>query len=204
MKQVDKEHYDFEKYCGPDRWGSYYYQIKEIIKKKPATVLEAGGGDGVLRSYLLSNTDINHTSLDIAEDLHPDVLGSVDNIPLEDHSFDITCAFEVLEHLPFEQFEGALQELRRVSKGTVLLSLPHFGPMLSLAFKIPFLKHKRFAFKIPYHPQHKFDGEHYWEIGKKGYPIARIRTILSKYFTIERDYVPFEHEYHHFFILMNK
>ncbi len=204
MKQVDKEHYSFEKYCGPDRWGSYYYQIKETIAQKPHTILEVGGGDGVLRSYLSNNTDIKHTSLDIAEDLHPDVLGSVSDIPLEDNSFDVTCAFEVLEHLPFEQFEKALKELKRVSKGVVLLSLPHFGPMVSFSFKIPFLKRKRWACKIPYPREHVFNGEHYWEIGKKGYGIKKIRRILEKFFVIEREYVPFENDYHHFFVLKSK
>ena len=44
----------------------------------------------------------------------------------------------------FENFEKALSEMRRVSKGTVLLSLPHFGPPVQFMMKIPFLKALRF------------------------------------------------------------
>lgn len=201
MKQVNKEHYNFGTYCGPDRWGSYYYQIKEILHQKRKNILEIGGGDGVLRSYLQNNSDIQYKSLDIAEDLKPDIIGSIEDIPIKDNEFDTVCAFEVLEHLPFDKFETALKELKRVSKGTVILSLPHFGPMISFSLKIPFIKEKRFAFKILYHPTHQFNGEHYWEIGKKGYKIGKIKKIIEKYFTIENDYIPFENRYHHFFIL---
>ena len=204
MKQVDKEHYSFDSYVGADRWGSYYYQIKEILSKEPKTVLEVGSGDNVLGSYLKNNTDIKYKSLDIAEDLHPDILGSVEDIPLENNSFDLVCAFEVLEHIPFDNFEVALKEIARVTKGDVILSLPHFGPMISFSFKLPFLSEKRFAFKIPYLIEHKFNGEHYWEIGKKGFSISKVRKILSKYFEIESDYVIWENSYHHFFVLKNK
>jgi len=201
MKQVDKNHYEFDNYCGPDRWGSYYYQLKEVLDKSPSSILEVGGGDGVFENYLKVNTDVDYKSMNIAEDLEPDVLGSVEKIPLNDNSFDYVCAFEVLEHLPFEKFETSLKEMKRIAKRGVIVSLPHFGPMISFSFKIPFLKEKRFAFKVPYYRNHEFNGEHYWEIGKSGYEIAKIRNIIEKHFLIENDYVPHENSYHHFFVL---
>ncbi len=160
-QQVLKEAYNFKKYCGLDRWSSYYYQIDEVLKLEPKKVLEIGVGDKVLASYLKNNTDIEYSSLDIAEDLVPDVIGSVENIPFQNNSFDVVCAFEVLEHLPFDKFEKALSELQRVSKKDILISLPHFGPMLKFSFKIPFIKEIKIALKIPYHSKHKFNGQHY-------------------------------------------
>lgn len=54
-------------------------------------------------------------------------------------------------------------------------------------------------------PIHKFGGEHYWEIGKTGYPLDRIiNNIKKKGFNIERTYRIFEHSYHWFFILKKK
>jgi hypothetical protein len=50
----------------------------------------------------------------------------------------------------------------------------------------------------------KFNGEHYWEIGKAGYPLSiskNIKDIQRSGFKIERTYRIFEHPYHRFFIL---
>jgi len=203
MKQVEKEHYDFKKYCYPDRWVSYYYQLQEVLDLSPQTILEIGVGDGVFKQYIKNNTNIQYTNTDIAEDLKPDVVGTIENLSFKNDSFDIVCAFEVLEHLPFEKFEGSLMELKRVSSRHVIISLPHFGPAIKLSFKIPFIEETKFAFKIPFPKVHIFNGEHYWEIGKKGYPAYKIRAILKKYFVIKKDFVPFENQYHHFYVLEN-
>ena len=203
MKQVDKNAYEFERYVGIDRWASYHYQLREIFAQKPDSVLEIGVGDRVVGN-ILNDHSIAYTSADIAEDLLPDVVADVTALPFADASFDVVCAFEVLEHLPFEQFERALAELARVSRRAVLLSLPHFGPSVRLEFKIPCVPRIRFAFKIPLPMKHTFNGQHYWEIGKRGFPISRIRDILSKQFRIEREFVPFENQYHHFFVLKKK
>ena len=201
MKQVNKTEYSFSAYCGIDRWSSYHYQIREILKKNPSDVLEVGTGDGVLKNYLTNNTEIVYKNLDIAEDLNPDVLGSVDNIPLQMSSYDLVCAFEILEHLPFDKFEVSLRELSRVSRGDVLLSLPHFGPAVKVLLKIPFFPEVKFSFKVPYPKKHTFNGQHYWEIGKRGYPLSRIRKSIKKYFVITDEFVSFENQYHHFFVL---
>jgi len=203
-KQVPKTAYQFEKYCGIDRWSSYYYQLREILAQAPVSVLEVGVGDHVIGDYLKGNTPVNYRSLDIASDLHPDIVGSVEQIPLPDEDVDIVVAFEILEHLPFEKFEGALQELSRVAKNSVIISLPHFGPSIRFECKIPFLPTLRFACKVPFPKAHVFDGQHYWEIGKQGYPLTRITQILEKHFLIKKEFVPFENQYHHFFILQKK
>ncbi|MHB8710414.1 MAG: class I SAM-dependent methyltransferase [Minisyncoccota bacterium] len=202
--QVGKSHYHFGSYAFEGRFVSYYWQLKEVLAQEPSSVLEVGAGDGVLGNFIKNNTAVSYTSVDIAEDVRPDVVGSVLALPFVDASFDVVCAFEVLEHLPFEQFERALRELERVSKGSVIISLPHFGPSIKLSFKIPFLPEVHFAFKIPYPRRHVFNGQHYWEIGKRGYPVSRVRNILEKYFLIEKEFVPFGNQYHHFFILGKK
>jgi ubiquinone/menaquinone biosynthesis C-methylase UbiE len=159
------------------------------------------GGDKVFGNFLKSNTDVSYQSLDVAEDLKPDVVGSILALPFAENSFDIACAFEVLEHLPFEEFDKALSELARVARTHVVISVPHFGPMISFSLKIPFIPLVRFAFKIPFPKKHVFNGQHYWEIGKSGYSVLKIREALTKYGSITSDHVPFNSPYHHFFTL---
>ena len=202
-KQVEKNVYEFKKYCQLERWASYWHQINEILKCEPKSVLEIGVGDKVLADYLKNNTDINYKSLDIADDLKPDIIGSVDDILSENNSFDVVCAFEVLEHLPFEKFEKCLSELKRVSKNYVVISLPHWGRHFSFEFRLPFFKKIKWQYKVNLFPiNHKFDGQHYWEIGKEGYDLRSIKKKIEKVgFEIVNDYIVFESPYHHFFIL---
>lgn len=199
--QVDKSHYRFDKYAFEGRFVSYYWQLKEALALKPQSILEVGVGDGVFGNFIKNNTNVSYTSVDIADDLHPDVVGSILKLPFPDKSFDIVCVFEVLEHLPFEDFDKALNELARVARTHIVISLPHFGPMFSFSLKIPFLSEIHIALKIPFPKTHIFNGHHYWEIGKGGYSASFIRATLSKYGELVRDFVPFGSSYHHFYVL---
>ena len=201
QKQVDKDAYSFEKYAEEERFVSYQAQLAEIMRTKPRSVMEVGVGDQVVGHYLKNNTPIAYTGVDIADDVGADVIAPVTKLPFPDKSFDVSCAFEVLEHLPFDQFQPALKELARVARTHVLISLPHFGPMLSLSLKVPFLARARLAYKIPYPKTHVFNGQHYWEIGKRNYPTSRIRAELERHGRITQDFVPFGSPYHHFFTL---
>lgn len=202
-KQVNKEKYLFSSYCNLDRWSSYWYQLNEILRINPEKMLEIGIGDKVILSYLRQNTQIKHTSADIAQDLNPDIICSIDSLPFDDNSFDLVCAFEVLEHLPWENLPKALSELHRVSAGKVLISLPHWGRHFSISFRIPFFKEIKIQWKCNFFPiEHKFNGQHYWEIGKRGFSLAEFKKVItSAGFKVENDYVAFQSPYHHFFIL---
>jgi ubiquinone/menaquinone biosynthesis C-methylase UbiE len=203
-KQVDKNSYNFSKYCDLDRWSSYWYQIKEVLACSPKTVLEIGVGNKVLADYLKNNTDIVYKSLDVAEDLEPDFIASVDDLSIvKENSFDTVCAFEVLEHLPFDKFEKCLLELKRVSKKDVIISLPHWGRHFSFEFRLPFFKKIKKQYKFNgLSIEHKFDGQHYWEIGKRSYSLKKIKSIIEKSgLKIKKDYICFNSPYHHFFIL---
>jgi len=195
---MDK-YYQFEKYEDKGRWVSYWHQIDEIFKLKPESILEIGVGNKTVWNFL-KKEGFNIKTLDIDQERKPDFVGSIDEMPFNDNSFDLVLCAEVLEHLPFEKFEKCLEELKRVSKKNIVLSLPHFGPPIKLSFKIPFFKEIKIAFKIPYHPINK-SKVHFWEIGKKGYQFKKIKKIILKHFKIQKEFIPFENQYHHFFIL---
>jgi len=171
--------YSFRKYIYPTRWMSYWYQIKEVLDLESETVLEVGVGSELVADYL-KNQGIKITTVDIDEKLRPDIVGNVLNLPFSDNLFDVILCTEVLEHLPFDKFEAALRELKRVSRKYVIL---------------------RLAIKLAFPIKHRFDGEHYWEIGKRGYSSKKVKNIIKKHFKIRKEFIPFENQYHHFFVL---
>lgn len=192
--------YDFKKYVHLERWVSYWFQVREALLFKPESILVIGKGDGIVIDIL--KTYVKEIKvLDVDESLNVDIVSSVANIPIPDEIFDIVLCAEVLEHLPFDKFEQCLKEINRISKKGAVISLPHFAPQIKFKLKLPLIDEIAFAPKIICPITHKFNGEHYWEIGKKGYPIKKIKKMIRKIFILKKDFVPFENQYHHFFIL---
>ncbi len=199
--QVDKKHYNFDKYGHVERFASYYYQLKEVLKCNPKSILEVGVGDKVFGNYVKENTNIKYASLDIAKDLHPDIIGSVFDIPCGDGAYDVVCCFEVLEHVSYSDVQKALSELTRVAKKAVIISVPHFGPRTQFFLKLPFLPEIKFALKVPWKREHIFNGEHHWELGKKDFPADNFKKLVRKYGKIVNDFIPFENQFHHFYVI---
>ena len=188
------------KYVDKSRWMSYYYQLKYIYKLQPKTVLEIGTGNNFLKKQL--SKEMTYKTMDVAKDLNPDIFGSVDNILLKENSFDLVCCFQVLEHLPFNLFDESLKEIARVSKKDVLISLPYRSIVPKFNLKIPLIPEIKLSLTISQiFKKHKFDGEHYWEIGTRYYPLRKIKNILRKYFKIKEILNPIENKYHIFFVL---
>jgi ubiquinone/menaquinone biosynthesis C-methylase UbiE len=110
-----KPGYSMEGYLTKKRWCSYWHQINEIVQIEPESILEIGGGIGVFKT-LLEYWGYHVYTVDINPELKPDCVASVLDMPLKDHSYDVCVAFQVLEHLPWSEFSGAVSELRRVAK----------------------------------------------------------------------------------------
>jgi len=203
IKQVSKDHYDFCEYVSKARWMSFYYQITEIMNKKPKNVLEIGAGKRVMGS-IIKQFGIAYETVDIDPELEPDHLASVLCMPLKDSSFDIVCCFQMLEHIPYEDFVKALKEIRRVARSNVVISLPDAKTLFHYSFYIPKVGIKHLSIPKPRlkPPVHIFDGEHRWEINKADYPLSRVLAdIQAAGFEIETTYRPIENSYHHFFVL---
>lgn len=201
--QVEPGHYFDKSYDSKERIISYWYQAKEIIELNPKKVLEIGIGNGFVSQYL-QNRKINVVTLDIDERLEPDISGSILDIPFADSSFDTIASYEVLEHLPYEDAQKALSEIYRVSQKHVIISLPDCTLAYRFCLSIPKIGMINKLIPVPRlkAPQHIFDGQHYWEIGKMGYPQNKIISDIQKSgFKIKRTYRLFENPYHRFFIL---
>lgn len=201
--QVPPEHYDFEKYDDLERWISYWYQIRATLAHQPRRVLEIGPGSGVFRSYL-RNVGVHVDSLDIDATRQPEYVGDaakLDELLPPGVTFDVICAFQILEHLPFEHFEACLDGISKRA-AFANISLPYRGQRFRLAFWSGdfqlSLGHKfMLPWKLPRCP------EHHWELGY-GFSARRITGIMSKYFEVlQRGFVK-ENPYHYMWSLKSR
>lgn len=200
-RQVDAFHYRYELYMDKARWASGWHQLDEVIRIGPKNVLEIGPGPGVFKQACRA-FGVNVETLDIDSALNPDFVGSAMALPFADASYDVVCAFQVLEHLPYEIALQAFSEMTRVSRRNVVLSLPDAKRVWQYRFHIPTLGSytllvPRPAFKLE---KHEFNGEHYWEVNKQGYDLARIIQDFSKFSVLVRTYRVFENPYHRLFV----
>ena len=201
--QVEAEHYYRPGYDTKGRFGSYWHQINELAGTKAASMLEVGKGNGFISHYLRAR-GFNIQTLDIDPALQPTAVGSVLDIPFRDGAFEAVACYEVLEHLPFQYFSQGLAELCRVSSRMVLMSLPDNSRVYKVSARLPGIKEFKRLIPMPNVPPPTLPtgGEHYWEIGVRGYPLAMVRQrIQDAGFQILKTYRVFEHVRHRFFIL---
>lgn len=200
--QVSKDHYQARSYDTKDRWASYWHHMRGVMGYKPKRILEIGPGNKTV-SEALKKQGIEVVTADIAEDLKPDIVASVTHLPFPDDSFDGVLAAEVLEHLPFEDFSRAIAEIRRVARRFAVISLPHAGYVFSCEFKAPLMRRCEFIWKLPFFwKTHLFNGEHYWELGKRGYPVSRIKKMMAaRGFAIRDARIHADDPAHYFFLL---
>jgi len=201
-ENLSRDRYISSEYNHRTRWMSYFYQMQLIKDTKGSSVLEVGPGPGWM-SRVLGDRGVAVTTVDVNPALKPDYVASVDSLPFADDAFDVVCAFEVLEHLPFETFARNLSEMARVARTHVIISLPdHRRTLINVSFKLPFLPTISFFIKVPTFKKHIFNGRHYWEIGKRGYSPSRIKREIEKTgLEIQTSFVPPDASTNHYFVM---
>ncbi len=127
-----------ERFDHADHWerelsDSERSRVEATLRLVPAGVrsaLDVGCGDGRITNLLPARVP-EVTGLDPAEGalryLKPPVRaarGSADDLPFGDRSFDLVLTTEVIEHLPPEPFERALDQVQRVAARYIILGVP--------------------------------------------------------------------------------
>ena len=204
QKQVNKEHYDFRRYVHKRRWASMWHQVDEVLAMKPDSVLEIGPGPGVFQA-IVSRLGPRVETLDIDPDLNPDHVAPADAMPFADNAFDVVCAFQMLEHVPYEISLAIFREMARVARKGVIISLPDALTKWPVAIYIPWIGMKWLHILKPQLQQikkNRFDGEHYWEINKAGYLLAKIVSDFGSNVSVDlvRTYPVDEHPRHRFLV----
>jgi len=198
--QVKKDLYGSPRYLSRTRFCSYGYQFSEITRLEPTNVLEIGIGNGIV-SFALRRAGVKVTTLDFAPDLEPDVVASVTKLPFDDNSFDVVACFEVLEHIPWEQVPRALEQIQRVCQRYAVISLPDVARYLRMHIH-GFLWRRFYENPFYRRRKHVFDGQHHWEINKKGYELRRVIHYMTEAgFRVEHSYRAWDIPHHRFFRL---
>jgi len=203
-KQVDKDHYQFARYMTKARWSSLWHQVDEVRRLQPERVLEIGPGPGLFKK-LAAMAGLHVETVDIDPELGPDHVASATALPFADAAFDVVCAFQMLEHLPYEQSLAAIKEMARVAGRGIVVSLPDVREVWPFLVSLPKIGEVRFVIPKPVLKarDHQFDGQHYWEIGKRGYEASKvIQDFTVAGWQLSRTYRVFDHQYHRFLVFV--
>lgn len=103
---------------------------------KPEKVIDIGCGLGNVVKYLhrggveANGIDYSQSFINSAPPRLRKYLsvGDITNIDFNDNSFDLVICMEVLEHLPLKLIDIAIDELKRICKGSIFVTIPSFGP----------------------------------------------------------------------------
>jgi len=180
-----------------------YYQNRDISQLPDCkSVLIVGPGQGFDASVLrLRGYEV--TTYDIDETFRPDYKGSVHKMDVfSDGQFDVVTASHVLEHLAVPFLDICLKEIGRVGK-YALIYFPVAGRHVQLRF-IPGVKGIDVSIVIDlFNYFHKPDGvtprycegQHFWEVGMRGFRMRDIVLRMSPFFEIlsvyrNRDWIP--------------
>jgi SAM-dependent methyltransferase len=140
-----KEYYDLERnhwwFVAREKIISNY--VKKLIKDKHLTekefkILNVGCGPGRSSQYLSKFGQVTSIEYDkeccefASEKTGLEIInGSITQLPFQDKSFDLVCAFDVIEHVEDDQL--AVNEMKRVVKedGVIFITVPAFMSLWS-------------------------------------------------------------------------
>lgn len=160
------------------------------------TILEIGSGQG-LSTQILRQRGYEVTTYDIDTLFKPDFQGSVHDMSVfKSKEFDVTIASHVLEHLPIQLLESSLHEISRVSK-YALVYLPVAGTHHMQFRFMPGIRRIDFNIYLDFYnyleqpsgEDAKYcQGQHYWELGYRGFKKKDMMVYFKKYFKILSHY----------------
>lgn len=81
-----------------------------------------------------SNFGFHVETINLAAKLKPDHVGEANALPFEHSVFDVTCSFQMLEHLPNNFSLDAFREMVRISKKAIIISRPDAEAFSSCKF----------------------------------------------------------------------
>lgn len=143
MADVERRYIDHFGADPEDKGGWYqpdvWKRISRVFERldKGGHVLDVGSGAGqfvnalALSGEFQSVTTIDPTRFNKYIELSDEIVRqdmSIAAMEFDDDSFDVVTCMEVLEHLPEAVFAAAIDELRRVCRGQLVITVPYREP----------------------------------------------------------------------------
>jgi len=173
-----------------------YYQYRDITELPSCKkILIVGPGQG-LDTQILKWCGYHVTTFDIDDYFSPDHIGSVHDLSrFFDFEFDVITASHVLEHLPVQYLDSALNEMARVARYS-LVYLPYHGRHISLRFcpgfgniDLSFILDLFNYFEKPSGDKPRYmQNMHYWEVGLRGWRPSDLKRKFSNSFQVLKSY----------------
>jgi SAM-dependent methyltransferase len=189
-----------------------FYQLRDVESLDAGRrMLIIGPGQG-LDTQIFRWRGYEVTTFDIDEAFGPDVVGSVHDLSMFGNGqFDVAVASHVVEHVAPALLDTALSEIARVA-GHALIYLPVAGRPVHLRF-VPHITPIDASVVIdvfnfldaPDGVTPKYcEGQHFWEIGRRGWSRRAVRARLSVHFDVVREYRNYDWVGSYNFVLRSK
>lgn len=218
-KMVNEKDINKGKFLSKAHAESYLCQMQTIRNLKNVNrILEIGPGEGFCARNLRELGYEYHT-LDFEGAHEPTIKADFQSFDPQTitQKYDITCAFQVLEHFPYDEFKKHINALFEMSNRYVFISLPYScrGFSINLNFqngqKVRLTRRIDFYIKTNF-PNRKYRPEymeefpwavHYWEIGRKGFNLKKVLADIEScgLKIIKRFHSP---NPYHYFVLCQK
>ena len=107
-----------------EHWLSYWHQIKLMLEslEPKDSIIELGIGSGFTSNYLRSK-NIDVLTVDIDKKKSPDIVSDAISFK-PNKNYDHFCAFEVFEHMKFEDMENVLNNINSKIDKNIFISVP--------------------------------------------------------------------------------
>jgi SAM-dependent methyltransferase len=154
------------------RYIIFWNIIKALKTIKFDSLLDVGGAEGYMSAAVKSFFGVRVRSCDLSEeagkrakeifDVDSDTVDGV-SLPYPDNSFDVVLSSESMEHIP--QYDRVLNELLRVARKAVIITVPHDGPEVI---------EKNIRDKVPHGHLHDFTLESFKDLVPSSYGLKAV------------------------------
>ncbi len=138
---MDKKSSEKEYYESKDLWDlsnfnkAHFKRVKKVLENIPKdskSLLDVGCGNGILCNQAqIQMRDLTRVvgfdqSIEAMKQVRTEKkVGDITNLPFKEKEFDTVCCLEVLEHIQSDIFQDVIEELTRVGKRNIIITVPH-------------------------------------------------------------------------------